>query len=116
MCNYGEKGDLFYIILDGQVDVRTVSPFELTESDATGLINFIIKNYKDIYWEKIPHASEVLRLFKKEMEECGLPLDLESYNPARVHKAITKSIEDGSTIHFMIHHRLNPYRKSSIVI
>ena len=50
------------------------------------------------------------------MEECGLPLDLESYDPARALKAITKSIEDGSTIHFMIHHRLNPYRKSSIVL
>ena len=82
--NYSEKGELFYIILDGQVHVRTVSPVELRDCDATGLINFIIKNYTNIYWDKIPKAAEILDLFTREVARCGLPTDVESYDPARV--------------------------------
>ena len=116
VCNYGEKGDLFYIILDGQVNVRTVSPVELFDCDATSLINFLIINYKNIYWGKIPRSEEIRGLFKKEVERCGLTTDPEYYDPIRVQKALTKHIADGSTIHFMLHHRLNPHRKSSIIL
>ena len=87
--NYSERGELFYIILDGQVYVRTVSPVELRDCDATVLINFIIKNYPNIYWDKVPKAAEILDLFTKEVARCGLPTDLESYDPVKVQKAIT---------------------------
>ena len=90
MCNYGEKGEFFYIILDGKVDCSTVSPIELTDCDEISLINFIIINYKTIYWEKIPRSEEVRELFKKELEQCGLSTDPDCYDPIRAQKALTK--------------------------
>ena len=58
---YGDRGGFFYIIIDGEVEVRTPSPVELDEESATpeGLLSFIVSFYHDIYWDKVPAGDRV---------------------------------------------------------
>ena len=64
VCHYGDKGENFYIILEGKVDVRTMSPVELDGEAATpeGLISFVLSFYDDIYWTKVINGGEVKEL------------------------------------------------------
>ena len=78
--HYGDKGDLFYIILEGKVEVRTVSPVELDGESTTpeGLITFIISYWKDIYWAKISDSYTIKDMFMNELQRLKVPVDLDS--------------------------------------
>ena len=60
--NYGDTGQLFYIVVEGEVDVRVPSPVLLEELSATpeGLISFILLYFKDIYWDRLYYGSRIV--------------------------------------------------------
>ena len=66
---YGEKAGFFYIIIDGEVEVKTPSPVELDEESATpeGILSFIVSFYHEIYWNKIPSGDKIQMLLLKEL-------------------------------------------------
>ena len=50
--NYGDEGNLFYIIIEGKVTIHIPAPEELTQDKCSpeGLITFLIENYENINW------------------------------------------------------------------
>lgn len=52
---FGDRGKMFYIIIKGEVEIRTPSPIELENESATaeGILVFIVTYFEDIYWKKI---------------------------------------------------------------
>ena len=103
MFHYGEKGDLFYIILEGKVEVRTVSPVELDGESTTpeGLITFIISYWRDIYWAKIPECYTIRELFTRELQRLKVPVDLDgNFDEQTVLELLEKDIcNDTTRIH-----------------
>lgn len=65
LFHYGEPGTTFYILMEGEVEIRVPTPVEI--SGATncpeGLIVFLINYFDIIFWEKIPNGFKV----KKEL-------------------------------------------------
>lgn len=59
--NYGDQGQLFYIVIDGLVDVKVPSPVLLEEDSASpeGLISFLILYFGDIHWEPMYHGDRI---------------------------------------------------------
>ena len=78
---YGDRGGLFYIIIDGEVEVRTPSPVELDEESATpeGLLSFIVSFYHDIYWDKLNAGEKIQQLFLKELKRLEVKVWDEDY-------------------------------------
>ena len=52
VVNYGDHGDLFYIIFEGEVIVRVPHPFTLENEQFTpiGLLMILIEHFKDVIW------------------------------------------------------------------
>ena len=48
LFNYGDRGEKFYVILAGEIDISTPSPTELTEENAkpTGILSFFVHFYE----------------------------------------------------------------------
>ena len=74
---YGDRGVQFYIIVDGEVEVRTPSPVELDEESATpeGLLSFIVSFYNDIYWDKVSQGDRVQQMFFKELQRLEINVE-----------------------------------------
>ena len=67
--NYGDQGDLFYIIMEGEVIVKTPAPEVIEDDQATpeAFIIYIIEYFQEIYWEKLPEGNYLRDLFLKEL-------------------------------------------------
>jgi hypothetical protein len=52
---------MFYIIIKGEVEIRTPSPIELENESATaeGILVFIVTYFEDIYWHKIYQGEKI---------------------------------------------------------
>ena len=50
--NYGEVGELFYIIMNGEISIKTPFPEELEEDQSTpiALLTYFLTFFKDIDW------------------------------------------------------------------
>lgn len=77
--NYGDIGDLFYIIMEGEVIIKTPSPVDLEGSHAEplGFIAFLLGYYKDIQWKSFPNRDKVQDLLHKELELFGVKVDVD---------------------------------------
>lgn len=64
--NYGDKGNLFYIVIAGQVDVLTLTSQELDQSG----LKFIQQHYDEIQWETAD--PEIMKLIQYEMDKFGV--------------------------------------------
>ena len=42
LCKYGDMGDTFFIILDGDVGVKVPTAFEQNFSNYLGVVNFLV--------------------------------------------------------------------------
>ena len=49
LCKYGDMGDTFFIILDGDVGVKVPTAFEQNFSNYLGVVNFLVQKYFDIH-------------------------------------------------------------------
>jgi hypothetical protein len=53
--NFGDRGQLFYIIIEGEVEIRTPCLVELENEQVTpmGVLAFCINHLEDIFWDRI---------------------------------------------------------------
>ena len=57
---YGDEGNLFYIIMEGEVIVKTPSPDELDEEYVTpeGFLLYMVEYYRDIEWSVLNNGTQ----------------------------------------------------------
>ena len=75
--NYGDEGDLFYIIIEGQVSIKTPFPDVLEEEQAEPypLLVLFLTFFKDIDWKFITDGEQVRLLILDEMQKLGFRLE-----------------------------------------
>ena len=61
VCQYGDPGDLFYIILKGEVIVKTPSPdiIEGSQLSPIGFLIYVNQYFRDIQWNTLKHGSRI---------------------------------------------------------
>ena len=61
LFKFGDKGEIFYVILDGEVEIIVPEPIELVGSDASpvGILNFVVNYFEDIFWENLDNGSRI---------------------------------------------------------
>ena len=59
--DYGDKGDLFYIIMEGEVIIKTPAMDVLEDEQATpeGLLIYIVEYFQELQWDKIPDGEHI---------------------------------------------------------
>jgi hypothetical protein len=56
---YGERGSSFYIIIQGQVEVKTPAIVEF-DVEQDEFFHFCLDYFSDIYWKKTTNGTKVL--------------------------------------------------------
>ena len=71
--NYGDEGDLYYIILEGEVIVRIPQAHILEEEQFSplGLLMFLIEYYNDIMWSMLNHGDTIKELLFEALKKVG---------------------------------------------
>ena len=64
LCQYGEMGDRFFIILEGMVGIRVPLNIERGENSTWDIFKFVLKQYKNIRQFKDHATKEVALLIK----------------------------------------------------
>ena len=61
LFEYGDRGDFFYIILSGEVELKTPAPVELTGKQATpaGILSFFVNFFEDILWQNFDRGYHI---------------------------------------------------------
>ena len=93
--NYGDQGQLFYIIIEGEVEIKVPSPVLLENDSATpeGLITFILLFFKDIYWKELPNCLQTIKLVYNELSLCHVSVDENGdFDSAKAIEAIDQRI------------------------
>ena len=59
--DYGDDGDLFYIIIEGEVKIKIPAPDELEEEQCTpeGLLIFLVEYFGDVHWGDLRNGYEI---------------------------------------------------------
>lgn len=59
--DYGDDGELFYIIMEGEVKIKIPAPDELEEEQCTpeGVLIFVVEYFGDIHWANMRHGLEI---------------------------------------------------------
>lgn len=74
LFKYGDSGDLFYIIIEGEVSIKTPTPVVLEGDDITpvGLVCYFLTNYGDMHWVELTDGDKVRQLLLRELELLGV--------------------------------------------
>ena len=78
LFKYGQMGRLFYIILDGEVLVKTPGPHILEGEENVNpksVLLYLIKFYKDIDWVSLTNGELIHRVLKGEIENLDFEID-----------------------------------------
>ena len=72
---YGDRGQRFYIILSGCVEIIVPEGIKLmkNESEPDGILDFVIQNHDSIYWEGIQGGIRMREKFYQEVKDVGTP-------------------------------------------
>ena len=119
MFHYGDRGSLFYIIIEGEVEIRTPSPVELDNDSATaeGILVFIVTYFDDIYWEKIYQGQKIQQVFLKELMKLNVNLTDGRFTKHDALKTLDLAIARGdSKIHIRMENLLNPFHKKTLTL
>lgn len=67
--HYGEEGNLFYIIMEGEVIIKTPAPENIEGEQATpeGFLIYLIEYFDEIQWNRMMDGREVRSIFLKEL-------------------------------------------------
>ena len=73
---YGEVGELFYIIIDGEVSVKTpyLDSLEGSQTKPFQLLSYFITHFKYIDWNSIKGSINVRQMIISEAERLGVNL------------------------------------------
>lgn len=118
---YGEMGKLFYIILEGEVIVKTPGPHLLEgdqEVNANSVLLYLIKYFRDIDWTKLVNGDLVHRLLLGELDKMYFEVDKnENFDKKEVMAKLLDMIEQGKTkLHEKVFKMINPDRKRQLTI
>lgn len=71
---YGDEGELFYIVMEGEVVIKTPAPDTLEDDQCTpeGLLIFLIEYFHEIQWKLLRDGERVRNLFVKELEAVNI--------------------------------------------
>ena len=113
---YGEMGKLFYIILEGEVLVKTPGPHLLEgeeEVNPKAILLYFIKYFRDIEWPALHNGDLVRRLLCGELDKLYFELDKNNnFKRKEAMIKLNKLIEAGKTkLHLKIFKMVNPERK-----
>ena len=60
VINYGDRGSLFYILIQGEVEIRVPNQVEL-QVTGEDFILFCIRFHDDIFWSKTLNGMVILK-------------------------------------------------------
>ena len=75
--HYGDEGNLFYIIMEGQVIIKTPAPETVEKEQATpeGFLIYLLEYFDEIQWAKMAEGREIRSVFLKELLSLGVKID-----------------------------------------
>ena len=78
VMSYGDEGDLYYIILEGEVVVRIPHAHFLENEHCTpvGLLMFLIEYFNDVLWWMLKDGEQIRILLVEALKKVG-------YKPAK---------------------------------
>ena len=78
---YGDEGELFYIVMEGEVVIKTPAPDTLEDDQCTpeGLLIFLIEYFHEIQWKLLRDGERVRNLFVKELEAVYIYVSYEGH-------------------------------------
>ena len=116
--NYGDKGDFYYILLTGEVVVKTPSPFVLQDSQFTpiALLTFLINFFEDVMWKTVHNGDYIRDLLIDAFQKVGYDVKQNEKIPAeKVLEALRKEIQNNRTgLHELIFKKATQRQHSSI--
>ena len=74
VIKFGDRGSLFYILLEGQVEIKIPNPVEI-EVNPDDFILFCLRFYEDIYWKRTLNGPRIAKELIKELEKSGTKYD-----------------------------------------
>jgi len=116
---FGDRGQLFYIIIDGEIEIRTPAPVELENEQATpeGILVFCITYFNEIYWDKMLNGDKIQSKILNELEMLQITVTNKSFDKDKALKALDHAVVNGHTkIHLKLEQSLNPNHKPSITL
>ena len=108
---YGDEGDLFYIIISGEVEVKTPAPESLSgdESSPANLTLYLVRHFEDLDWEHFKFGNKARDILVKELIRLKVPVSEDnSFEIEAAEEAIVKAIQTNFTcVHELIYRLLN---------
>ena len=82
LFEYGEEGQHFYVIIEGEVSVKTPAPEELDEDQATplGFLVYMIEYFHDIHWAHFANGTYMKKFMIEQLKELGIDLTNPDFN------------------------------------
>ena len=74
--NYGDVGDLFYIVISGEISVKTPFP-EVLEDDTAQpypVLIYFLNFFQDIDWSSLPDGNQIRLLIIEKIGKLGFNL------------------------------------------
>lgn len=119
LFQFGDRGENFYIILSGEVELKTPSPVELTGKKATpeGVLSFFVNFYEDILWEYLDRGLQLKQMFNDEVKALDVRIVKGKFNKLNCLRAFDRAIESSSTcFHTVLEKRVNPKRLPVVTV
>ena len=110
--NFNDSGELFYIILSGEVEVRIPEPMQLVgdQADPDGILSFVLHNHIDINWGNYTGGLRMRDQFYRELRDIGVIMYGDTYFDRKeafnlLEIAINKGV---SSMHYDLYRVFNP--------
>ena len=99
LFSYGDRGENFYIILSGEVELKTPSPVELTGKKATpaGVLSFFVNFYENILWHNYDRGEYLKEMFIDEIRTLGVSVIDGKFDKLDCLKVFDRAIEAETT-------------------
>ena len=121
VCNYGEVGRLFYIILEGHCAVKTPAQYTLEGEEQVNpeyLLMYLIRYYRDIDWHSMHNGDLVRRLIQNELDKLFIEIDeRQNFVKEMALTKLTNLIQTNKTVlHKKVFKMINFEQKANITI
>jgi len=118
---YGDEGQLFYIVMEGEVEVRIPLQVVLEGEDATpvGFYNYLVKNFNDIHWPQIADGRRMQLLLLREMEMFNIKISSKNkiIDTKQAVERMTKALmKEKTNIHKTLYYTVCPTKEPRISV